>query len=107
MGISISPIISVHTPTQFFCTFNREIPVTVPPCDGPLTTWWDAEADKNLLIGTYRHGYEAYDMMRVDPQLMFLKICGPPDEDEMIAAQAKPMNKINATDLDQDENSKA
>ena len=51
--------------------------------------------------------FNRYDMMRVDPQLMFLKICGPPDEDEMIAAQAKPMNKINATDLDQDENSKA
>ena len=41
-------------------------------------------------------------MMRVDPQLSFLKICGPPDEDDMISA-AKPMNKIN--DLD-DDNSK-
>ena len=40
--------------------------------------------------------------MRVDPQLAFLKVCGPPDEDEMISA-AKPMNKIN--DLD-DDNSK-
>ena len=40
-------------------------------------------------------------MMRVDPQLVFLKICGPPDEDEMIA---KPMNKIN--DLDDDNSNK-
>ena len=42
-------------------------------------------------------------MMRVDPQLVFLKICGPPDEDEMIAT-SKPMNKIN--DLDDDNSNK-
>ena len=40
-------------------------------------------------------------MMRIDPQLTFLKICGPPDEDEMLA---KPMNKIN--DMDDDNSNK-
>lgn len=38
--------------------------------------------------------------MRMDPQLVFLKTCGPPDEDEMLA---KPLNKDINMD---DENSK-
>ena len=41
-------------------------------------------------------------MMRMDPQLTFLKICGPPDDDEMIAT--KPMNKD--FELEGDNNSK-
>ena len=41
-------------------------------------------------------------MMRMDPQLSFLKICGPPDDDEMIAT--KPMNKD--FELEGDNNSK-
>lgn len=40
-------------------------------------------------------------MMRLDPQLCFLKICGPPDEDEINAAAAKP-NKNNI-DMDNDD----
>ena len=39
--------------------FYSEIPVPVPPCEGPLTTWWDSDADKSIIIGTYRHGYES------------------------------------------------
>ena len=42
-------------------------------------------------------------MMRLDPQLVFLKLCGPPDDDELVAASAKPMNKT--IDMD-DDNSK-
>ncbi len=46
-------------------------------------------------------------MMRMDPQLVFLKTCGPPDEDEM--ASAKPLNKLDLADddskLDEDEDS--
>jgi hypothetical protein len=42
-------------------------------------------------------------MMRMDPQLTFLKICGPPDEDEI--ATPKPMNKGDF-DLEGDQNSK-
>lgn len=48
-----------------------------------------------------------YDMMRMDPQLVFLKTCGPPDEDEMLAA--KPLNKVSDMDddskLDEDDDS--
>ena len=42
-------------------------------------------------------------MMRMDPQLTFLKICGPPDEDEI--STPKPMNKGDF-DLEGDQNSK-
>ena len=42
-------------------------------------------------------------MMRMDPQLSFLKICGPPDEDEI--STPKPMNKGDF-DLEGDQNSK-
>ena len=36
----------------------REIPLKTPVCDGPPVYWWDSEADKSLLVGTYKHGYE-------------------------------------------------
>ncbi|XP_018090747.1 chromodomain-helicase-DNA-binding protein 6 isoform X8 [Xenopus laevis] len=42
--------------------------------------WWDAEADKSLLLGVYKHGYERYFAMRVDPALCFLEKVGMPDE---------------------------
>ena len=52
----------------------------VPPvCEGPPASWWDLEADRSLLVGTYRHWFERYNMMRLDPGLCFLARCGPPD----------------------------
>ena len=49
-------------------------------CEGlPPMAWWDAEADKSLLVGTFKHGFERYNMMRLDPALCFLAKCGPPD----------------------------
>ena len=50
-----------------------------PPCEGAPSHWWDEEADRSLLVGTYRHGFERYNMMRLDPGLCFLARCGPPD----------------------------
>jgi hypothetical protein len=32
-----------------------QISLQVPPMDGPLIFWWDAEADKSLLVGTFRY----------------------------------------------------
>ena len=49
-------------------------------CEGlPPTSWWDGDADKSLLVGTMKHGFERYNMMRLDPALCFLTKCGPPD----------------------------
>ena len=40
---------------------------------------WDKDADKCLLIGTFKHGYEKYNLMRADSSLLFLAVSGPPD----------------------------
>ncbi|XP_043946125.1 chromodomain-helicase-DNA-binding protein 6 isoform X2 [Protopterus annectens] len=41
--------------------------------------WWDANADKSLLIGVFKHGYERYSAIRADPALGFLEKVGMPD----------------------------
>ena len=35
-----------------------EVPLIIPSTEVTPAPWWDAEADKSLLIGTYRYGYE-------------------------------------------------
>uniref|UniRef100_A0A671LC50 Chromodomain-helicase-DNA-binding protein 8 n=1 Tax=Sinocyclocheilus anshuiensis TaxID=1608454 RepID=A0A671LC50_9TELE len=49
--------------------------------------WWDAEADRCLLIGVYKHGYEMYTTMRADPCLCFVEQCGRPNEQDINAEQ--------------------
>uniref|UniRef100_A0A4X2L7U7 Uncharacterized protein n=1 Tax=Vombatus ursinus TaxID=29139 RepID=A0A4X2L7U7_VOMUR len=51
------------------------------------TDWWDKEADKSLLIGVYKHGYEKYNSMRADPALCFLERVGMPDAKAIAAEQ--------------------
>ncbi|XP_026860783.2 chromodomain-helicase-DNA-binding protein 6 isoform X1 [Electrophorus electricus] len=51
------------------------------------TCWWDSEADKSLLIGVHKHGYERYNAMRADPQLCFLERVGMPDVTALTAEQ--------------------
>ncbi|KAM6421419.1 LOW QUALITY PROTEIN: chromodomain-helicase-DNA-binding protein 8 [Rhynochetos jubatus] len=60
----------------------------VEQLEGP-TAWWDAEADKSLLLGVFKHGYEKYNTMRADPALCFLEKAGRPD-DTAIAAEQRP-----------------
>uniref|UniRef100_A0A3B1JKB5 Chromodomain helicase DNA binding protein 6 n=1 Tax=Astyanax mexicanus TaxID=7994 RepID=A0A3B1JKB5_ASTMX len=52
------------------------------------TSWWDADADKSLLVGVHKHGYERYNAMRADPQLCFLERVGMPDVTALTAEQA-------------------
>uniref|UniRef100_A0A8C3TF17 Chromodomain helicase DNA binding protein 9 n=1 Tax=Chelydra serpentina TaxID=8475 RepID=A0A8C3TF17_CHESE len=49
--------------------------------------WWDADADKSLLIGVFKHGYEKYNTIRADPALCFLERVGKPDEKAVAAEQ--------------------
>uniref|UniRef100_A0A8C7VCF7 Chromodomain helicase DNA binding protein 7 n=1 Tax=Oncorhynchus mykiss TaxID=8022 RepID=A0A8C7VCF7_ONCMY len=49
--------------------------------------WWDSEADKSLLIGVFKHGYEKYNSMRADPALCFLERVGMPDAKAIAAEQ--------------------
>ncbi|XP_057590494.1 chromodomain-helicase-DNA-binding protein 7 isoform X2 [Hippopotamus amphibius kiboko] len=51
------------------------------------TDWWDKEADKSLLIGVFKHGYEKYNSMRADPALCFLERVGMPDAKAIAAEQ--------------------
>uniref|UniRef100_A0A8C4MZF4 Chromodomain helicase DNA binding protein 6 n=1 Tax=Equus asinus asinus TaxID=83772 RepID=A0A8C4MZF4_EQUAS len=67
----------------------RELEVPLPDIDYmeiPVD-WWDAEADKSLLIGVFKHGYERYNAMRADPALCFLEKVGMPDEKSLSAEQ--------------------
>ena len=64
------------------------LPIQPPSCEKSPTPWWDAQADVSLLVGTYKHGYEQYDSMRLDPSLCFLVRCGPPDRHEPLSEMA-------------------
>uniref|UniRef100_A0A8B9MA43 Chromodomain helicase DNA binding protein 9 n=1 Tax=Accipiter nisus TaxID=211598 RepID=A0A8B9MA43_9AVES len=66
-----------------------EIDVWVPEPDHSEVPaeWWDAEADKSLLIGVFKHGYEKYNTIRADPALCFLERVGKPDEKAVAAEQ--------------------
>jgi hypothetical protein len=67
-----------------------DIIVNLPVTEGdPPIGWWNEDADKSLVIGVYKHGYERYNAIRADPCLIFLKLCGPPtSSDEAAAADA-------------------
>jgi chromodomain-helicase-DNA-binding protein 7 len=69
-----------------------ELTFQPPACDGPPASWWDGEADRSLLVGTYRHGFEMYNMMRLDSSLCFLARCGPPDNAAVQVRGADPEN---------------
>uniref|UniRef100_A0A8C4SRV2 BRK domain-containing protein n=1 Tax=Erpetoichthys calabaricus TaxID=27687 RepID=A0A8C4SRV2_ERPCA len=49
--------------------------------------WWDKDADKCLLLGVFKHGYEKYNTIRADPALSFLERVGKPDEKAIAAEQ--------------------
>lgn len=43
----------------------------VRPKWAAMQPWWDLHCDRDLLLGTYLHGFGAYAKMRVDPRLCF------------------------------------
>ncbi|KAG5848700.1 hypothetical protein ANANG_G00102000 [Anguilla anguilla] len=68
---------------------SSEIAVWVPELDHSElpALWWDTEADKCLLLGVFKHGYEKYNTIRADPALSFLERVGRPDEKAIAAEQ--------------------
>jgi chromodomain-helicase-DNA-binding protein 7 len=74
------------------------LPIQPPFCEQSPTPWWDAQADVSLLVGTYKHGYERYAVMRLDPSLCFLVRCGPPDKQELLSEMASL--EANGDELD-------
>uniref|UniRef100_A0A8B9ICI1 Chromodomain helicase DNA binding protein 9 n=1 Tax=Anser brachyrhynchus TaxID=132585 RepID=A0A8B9ICI1_9AVES len=73
-----------------------EIDVWVPEPDHSEVPaeWWDADADKSLLIGVFKHGYEKYNTIRADPALCFLERVGKPD-DKAVAAEQRANDYID------------
>ncbi|TRY81834.1 hypothetical protein DNTS_000534 [Danionella cerebrum] len=70
-------------------TDSSELDIWIPQpfhADVP-TDWWDLDADRSLLIGVFKHGYEKYNSMRADPTLCFLERVGMPDAKAIAAEQ--------------------
>ncbi|XP_051996999.1 chromodomain-helicase-DNA-binding protein 6-like [Xyrauchen texanus] len=88
-----------------------KLEVTLPDIDyiEIPTIWWDAEADKSLLIGVHKHGYERYNAMRADPALCFLERVGMPDvtaltvEQGGVEAISDAPDSVNKSDEIKDE----
>lgn len=64
----------------YIALYFSSLPINppVPHCDQAPAPWWDREADRSLIIGSFKHGYEQYYAMRSDPCLCFLTRLGPP-----------------------------
>lgn len=75
----------------------------IPPPEGekPIA-WWDTKADKSLLVGVFKHGYEKYHLMRLDSCLCFLERCGRPRQDELAAQSQVDGDVMNDSQLDVD-----
>lgn len=82
-------VIGNHYQKVFDGADCSEIDVWVPEPDHSEVPvdWWDADADKSLLIGVFKHGYEKYNTIRADPSLCFMERVGKPDEKAVAAEQ--------------------
>ena len=65
--------------------------------------WWDSDADKSLLIGIFKHGYENFSAMLDDPCLCFLERCGPSEFEE----ERKAKTALEEAEEDSEEARKA
>ncbi|XP_061926317.1 chromodomain-helicase-DNA-binding protein 8-like isoform X2 [Entelurus aequoreus] len=67
----------------------RDVDIWIPEMEQQEVPagWWDAEADRSLLAGVFKHGYEMYTTMRADGRLCFLEKVGRPDDKAIDAEQ--------------------
>uniref|UniRef100_A0A672SML0 Chromodomain helicase DNA binding protein 7 n=1 Tax=Sinocyclocheilus grahami TaxID=75366 RepID=A0A672SML0_SINGR len=82
-------VIGDHADRILEGTDSSELDIWIPQpfhADVP-TDWWDLDADKSLLIGVFKHGYEKYNSMCADPTLCFLERVGMPDAKAIAAEQ--------------------
>ncbi|KAK3760063.1 hypothetical protein RRG08_064733 [Elysia crispata] len=83
---------------------HKEINIPEPTAEGELPApWWDADADKSLIIGVFKHGYEKFNCIRSDPSLIFLSKCGPPDDAALLAEQEDDKDDDEKDDKEKDE----
>lgn len=51
---------------------SKALPLgNVRPRWAAMQSWWDLDADRDLLIGSFLHGFGAYPKMRSDPRLCY------------------------------------
>lgn len=80
-----------------------EVIFTVPPVDGELpAAWWDDSADKSLLMGTFKHGYEKYRSIRNDPCLSFYHKLGPFEFNEKVPGSPDSINNPASVERTED-----
>uniref|UniRef100_A0AAY4ATX1 DNA helicase n=1 Tax=Denticeps clupeoides TaxID=299321 RepID=A0AAY4ATX1_9TELE len=82
-------VIGEHAQSVLAGADARDIDIWIPEMEQQEypAGWWDSEADRSLLIGVFKHGYEMYTTMRADPRLCFLERCGRPDDQAIVAEQ--------------------
>ncbi|XP_050399765.1 chromodomain-helicase-DNA-binding protein 9 isoform X2 [Patella vulgata] len=82
----------------------KDINIPKPSADRDTPTfWWDELADRSLIVGIFKHGYEKYHKIRSDPTLVFLSRCGPPDGAALLAEQNEDNDDKNDDDDDDDD----
>ena len=85
--------ITLHTPLVTLLRLAGDAPNT--------PAWWDWCADKCLLLGVARHGFERYLVIRDDPLLCFYERCGPcalPDPSDPAHPATPALLRVDDTD---------
>ena len=86
---------------------SADYELDVPVIEGePPAPWWEEEADKSLLVGIFKHGYDRYSLIRNDPSLVFLDKVGPADDKALMADLMEGESKPNCGGADGDKDYK-
>ncbi|CAB1317220.1 unnamed protein product [Coregonus sp. 'balchen'] len=82
-------VIGEHADSVLRGADARDIDIWMPEMEQQEVPsgWWDTEADRSLLVGVFKHGYEMYTTMRADACLCFLERAGRPDDQAIDAEQ--------------------
>ncbi|XP_054479542.1 chromodomain-helicase-DNA-binding protein 8 isoform X2 [Anoplopoma fimbria] len=82
-------VIGEHADAVLKGANSRDVNIWMPEMEQQEVParWWDTEADRSLLAGVFKHGYEMYTTMRADPCLCFLERAGRPDDKAIDAEQ--------------------
>ena len=87
---------------KVFTSHARDI--SIPYCQPdtePPTSWWNEEADKSLIVGIYKHGYDKYNLIRHDQSLCFYSRCGPPDGAALLAEMSAEFDENKTMEEDE------
>ncbi|KAF1744802.1 hypothetical protein MXB_3408, partial [Myxobolus squamalis] len=83
----------------------------VPTSQNTLTlpSWWDCVCDKSLIVGTFKYGYEKYELMTTDKQLCYSKHIGLEsksscESSEAVVKRRGRKKKVPAPMLSDDDN---